>query len=81
MRVVAIVAVALFACGGGDETACPEGLVDFPSRLDGRTVFLCWRLGEPEVLHWHELDAGFAGRQPLVAGSVADGPGDTFELD
>jgi hypothetical protein len=49
----------------------PEGLVDFPSMLDGREVYLCWKLGEPEVLHWHELEAGFLGRQPLVAGSVA----------
>ena len=48
-----------------------DGLVDFPSLMDGRVVYLCWRLGEPEVLHWHELDAGFAGRQPLTAGSVA----------
>jgi hypothetical protein len=48
-----------------------EGLVDFPSMMDGRPVYLCWKLGEPEVLHWHELDAGFQGRQPLVAGSVS----------
>jgi hypothetical protein len=48
-----------------------DGLVDFPSLMDGRIVYLCWRLGEPEVLHWHELDAGFAGRQPLTADSVA----------
>jgi hypothetical protein len=47
-----------------------EGLVDFPSELDGRLVYLCWRLGEPEVLHWHDLESGFAGRQPLTAGSV-----------
>lgn len=51
----------------------PEGLIDFPSMLDGRLVFLCWKLGEPEVLHWHELDAGFRGRQPLTAGSVSSG--------
>lgn len=50
----------------------PDGLVDFPSMMDGRVVFLCWKLGEPEVLHWHELDAGFRGRQSLTAGSVAD---------
>ncbi len=43
------------------------GLVDFRSRIDGREAFLCWKLGEPEVQHWHELDAGFAGRQPLVS--------------
>ena len=41
------------------------GLVDFPGSLDGRPVWLCWRLGEPSVQYWHELDAGFAGRQPL----------------
>jgi hypothetical protein len=41
------------------------GLIDFPARMDGRDVYLCWRLGEPEVAHWHELNAGFAGRQKL----------------
>ena len=41
------------------------GLVDFPCRMGGREVYLCWRLGEPEVAHWHEVDAGFAGRQKL----------------
>ena len=41
------------------------GLVDFYSRRETRDVFLCWKLGEPEVSHWHEIDAGFAGRQPL----------------
>lgn len=43
-----------------------EGLVDFRSRLQGREVFLCWKLGEPEVSHWHELEAGYAGRRPLA---------------
>ena len=42
-----------------------QGLVDFPSMRDGREVYLCWLTGEPEVLHWHEVDAGFAGRMPL----------------
>lgn len=41
------------------------GLIDFPCRMNDREVYLCWRLGEPEVSHWHELDAGFAGRQKL----------------
>ena len=48
----------------------PEGLVDFPAEMDGRVVFLCWKLGEPEITCWHEIDAGFRGRQPLVAGST-----------
>ena len=43
-----------------------SGLIDFPSRMDGREVYLCWRLGEPEVAFWHELEAGFAGRQKLM---------------
>ena len=41
------------------------GLVDFPSQLGDRTVYLCWRLGEPDVRFWHEVDGGFAGRQPI----------------
>ena len=54
---------------GVDPKNGPEGLVDFPSMLDGKPVYLCWKLGEPEVLFWHDLDAGFRGRQPLTAGS------------
>ena len=42
-----------------------EGLVDFPSERDGRVVYLCWRLDEPDIGYWHELDTGFRGRQPL----------------
>ena len=42
-----------------------EGLIDFPSEREGRTVYLCWKLGEDEITHWHELDTGFSSRQPL----------------
>lgn len=56
----------------GVEPKCPEtGLIDFPAMVDGRLVYLCWRLGEPEVSHWHELEAGFAGRRPLAPTSAA----------
>jgi hypothetical protein len=41
------------------------GLIDFRSLRNGRVVYLCWRLGVPAIEHWHELDTGFAGRQPL----------------
>lgn len=41
------------------------GLVDFIGRHQGRDVYLCWKLGEAQIDHWHELDAGFAGRQPV----------------
>jgi hypothetical protein len=46
------------------------GLLDFPSWMDDREVYLCWRLGEPEVAHWHELNTGFQGRQKLMAGAA-----------
>jgi hypothetical protein len=49
----------------GVEFKGPE-LCDFYSIMNGREVFLCWRLGEPEVSHWHDLDSGFPGRQPLT---------------
>jgi hypothetical protein len=52
---------------GVEFKAFDVGLVDFPGERDGRPIYLCWRLGEPEVEYWHELDAGFAGRQPLAA--------------
>ena len=42
-----------------------SGLVDFPAMLDERLVYLCWRAGEDRVEHWHEIDSGVAGRQPL----------------
>ena len=41
------------------------GLLDFPGDHDGRPVYFCWKLGEPTVAYWHELDAGFAGRQAV----------------
>ncbi len=42
-----------------------QGLCDFPHQRDGRMVYLCWKLDEDEVTWWHDVDAGFAGRQPL----------------
>lgn len=41
------------------------GLIDFPAEIDGRVVYLCWQFGEEEVRWWHDLEAGYAGRQPL----------------
>ncbi|MGZ6143125.1 MAG: DUF2203 family protein [Myxococcales bacterium] len=49
----------------GVEVKAADGLVDFRSKLHGKTVYLCWKFGEERVEHWHELDAGFAGRKPL----------------
>jgi hypothetical protein len=41
------------------------GLLDFPCRLDDQVVLLCWRRGEPAIEHWHTVEDGFQGRQPV----------------
>lgn len=41
------------------------GLLDFPSRINGQEVFLCWRLGEDRIRFYHSVDEGFAGRKPI----------------
>jgi hypothetical protein len=41
------------------------GLLDFPCQVEGRTVLLCWKLGETGITHWHGTDEGFAGRKPI----------------
>ncbi len=45
------------------------GLIDFPCMRNGREVYLCWRMDEPTVNHWHDLNAGFAGRKKLTPDS------------
>lgn len=42
-----------------------RGLIDFPTLRDGEVVYLCWMHGEDDIEYWHDLDSGFAGRQPL----------------
>jgi hypothetical protein len=42
-----------------------RGLVDFPALRDGREVYLCWEAGEDEIEYWHDVDAGYGGRQRL----------------
>jgi hypothetical protein len=44
-----------------------QGLLDFPCVMEGKTVLLCWRLGEKEIGFWHTIEDGFAGRKPLDA--------------
>jgi hypothetical protein len=41
------------------------GLLDFPALKDGREVYLCWQYGEGDIAFWHEVEAGYAGRQPI----------------
>ena len=42
-----------------------RGLIDFPSWREGREVFLCWEKDEADIEHWHDLETGYAGREPL----------------
>jgi hypothetical protein len=44
---------------------CSVGLIDFLGRHEDRDIYLCWKLGEERIHYWHELHAGFAGRQPV----------------
>ena len=41
------------------------GLLDFPCEVEGRTILLCWKLGEKSITHWHGTEEGFAGRKPI----------------
>jgi hypothetical protein len=41
------------------------GLLDFPCNVDGEVVLLCWKSGEPAIEHWHTVESGFQGRQPI----------------
>jgi hypothetical protein len=41
------------------------GLLDFPARLDGEEIYLCWKLGEERIGYWHRVEEGFAGRKPI----------------
>lgn len=41
------------------------GLLDFPCEVEGRTVLLCWKLGEKTITHWHGVSEGYAGRKPI----------------
>ncbi len=49
-----------------------EGLVDFPSLLDGQEVYLCWKLGEERIAYWHGMEEGFDGRKPLDESTPED---------
>jgi hypothetical protein len=41
------------------------GLLDFPCVVDGKTILLCWKMGEEKITHWHDLEEGYAGRKPI----------------
>jgi hypothetical protein len=43
-----------------------RGLIDFPALVAGRPIFLCWELGESDVVFWHEVETGYGSRRPLI---------------
>ena len=51
------------------------GLIDFPALVSGRPIWLCWRLGEGDIAHWHPLDEGFESRRPLSELPMGRGSG------
>ncbi len=57
---------------GCDLKDVAQGLIDFRTVIGGTEVYLCWKLGEERIEWWHELNAGFSGRQPLPVKRVAD---------
>jgi hypothetical protein len=58
---------------GVEPRSVTQGLVDFPAVLDAEPVYLCWKLGEPEVLYWHRRGARLHDRRPLAADGEANG--------
>ncbi|HEX8924639.1 MAG TPA: DUF2203 domain-containing protein [Terriglobales bacterium] len=50
------------------------GLLDFPCKVEGEIILLCWRLGEDAITHWHSVEEGFAGRKPIDE-RIANAPG------
>jgi len=63
------------AVGAIEELGClfkglDLGLVDFPARVDGTTVLLCWQYGEKQIAYWHRADEGFANRRALGAAEI-----------
>jgi hypothetical protein len=55
------------------------GLIDFPALYRGKEVYLCWRLGEPDIDFWHPTDEGFAGRRPIDGEFLRECGGDSTE--
>ena len=48
------------------------GLIDFPSIIDGKEVFLCWRSDEDDIMYYHEMETGFAGRKLIPPEELTD---------
>ena len=63
------------------ETGCQlkdldTGLVDFPTLYRGKEVYLCWKLGEPDIGYWHAIEDGFRGRRAIDSEFLSNHRGD-----
>jgi hypothetical protein len=58
-------AIAEIGATGVQVKDLDTGLLDFPCKVDGETLLLCWKLGETSITHWHNTTEGFAGRKPI----------------
>jgi hypothetical protein len=56
---------ATLTSAGIEIKSLEDGLIDFPTTVDGVAAYWCWRVGEPEIEWWHPRDTGFSGRRPV----------------
>ena len=50
---------------GGVVKDMQKGLVDFYIEHQNRGLYLCWKVGESTIKHWHPLRGGFSTRRPI----------------
>lgn len=58
--------IDMIECMGGIVKDIDEGLIDFFCKFEDREVFLCWKQGEDDLLHWHELDDNYENRKKIL---------------
>jgi len=58
--------LAVIQSAGIEVKGFEEGLLDFPTHIEGAPAYWCWRTGEPEIAWWHPRDSGFADRRPIA---------------
>ena len=55
---------------GAEVKGLEQGLLDFPTTIEGRPAYWCWQAGEPDIAWWHPRESGFAGRRPIDPGAT-----------
>ncbi|MYA20874.1 MAG: DUF2203 family protein [Chloroflexi bacterium] len=57
--------LAVITEAGAEVKGLEQGLLDFPTTIEGRPAYWCWQAGEPDIAWWHPRESGFAGRRPI----------------